>query len=191
MLKILFTLALCCSVLASSQSIETKQIEAQAGLSVYRIRYVNSNYGYSFKIPKGFRGTCTSPPTPQHGLTINLTKSPDRPRRIVAFAYYDATYLLSLGNAVKAFLQQWQDDKTFKLLEKRHGVVAGLPAIKLQLQFTDNEVIKYVDHFIVFRKRRDSRVIYGFELVTTRQRLLADRQIFNRVLRSWRFHPIS
>jgi hypothetical protein len=70
-------------------------------LAIHTGQYVNYPYGYSFIIPKGRKGTCSPPPMPQHGLTIDLSRQSDRSRYISFFASYDVLDFSSLDNTVE------------------------------------------------------------------------------------------
>ena len=174
-------LILCFFIGSISAQSETKKLV----LAIHKNRYVNYPYGYRFKIPKGLTGTCSPPPMPQHGLTINLAGDTEQSRRIGFFAFYDVNELGTLENVVKEELKELQSGTQIHTMAKRKVRFGGIQGLHLTYKLEGNPI----ERFLFYRK--NGKVIYDAYLRTTQQYYRQDTRIFQQIMATWRFKPLS
>ena len=178
--KALLSVFVICLIVGQGAS----QSDIQQGkLAIYKKRYVNYPFGYQFKIPNGFIGTCSPAPMPQHGLTIDLSGNKNNSRRLVSFAYFDAAALGSLEQVVNDKLKELRPDKV-KKQRIRQGQLRGVQ-LKYKL---DNDPI---EQWLFYRREKDVAVIYDVYLRTKQAYYRQDKRIFQQMMVTWQFSPLS
>lgn len=156
-------------------------------LAVHKKRYINYPFGYRFKIPKGLIGTCSPPPMPQHGLTINLSGDEKRSRQIVFFAYYDVDDLGTLENVVKDKFEAFQKDRTLVRLTRQRVRFGRVPGMRLRFQYENDPIEQYY----FFRAQKEVGVIYDVCLRTNQRHYERDRRVFWQVMATLQFRPLD
>jgi hypothetical protein len=161
-------------------------------VAVHVGRYVNHQYGFSVRIPKGLQATCSPRPMPQHGFTIDLSRKANVDAYVTVFTGYDALLQRTLNGAVAAKLKD--NDPSVVLLSKENIRLGNLPAVRIVSKFKDKSGIeKIADEVIAYKPvpKDDAPIIYELTLSSPVSHYKRDRLIFNQVITSWRAVRIS
>lgn len=159
--------------------------------TVYKGRYLNQEYLFSFTIPVGLICVGDAPPAPNHGCRIDLSKAPSS--YIWAIGNYnvlDRLYpaeelMLRMGSIVTTGMDI--------LILKRNNISLGsLQGERLAVSFRKINSNKSIDRtvedtVVAFRtiEGHGDNVIYVMGLVTTESRYESDSKIFEVITKSW------
>ena len=146
---------------------------------------VNARYGYAVEVPAGL--TAFTAPDQLGGLGIVLSWTPRTFLRVQAL--YDVFFDISAGNV------HLRDVGAIRLHDRLLGSAStpwsldGTPGgrYRMQLQCPGHPQIYVRDDVIVVRNRE----IYRLDLQSVPSRYAADAQLFEQMLRTWRWVPIE
>jgi len=160
---------------------------------MWRGEYVNSVYGYSMIIPKGFVAIGPPAPWPQHGVDIQLTRTSDA--HIFTNGDFSASDYQSLEAVVTSDLEDAKNSRTSLIVANRGARRLGpLRAIETVFKYKDNSSTETIveQRITAIRPRRESEesILYTLRLRTTEVRYSHDRQVFSHILKSWRMRPL-
>jgi len=155
---------------------------------VHKGRYFNHNYGYSVFLPSGLIGTSDPPPLPQHGFGITLSRNPS------AYIWVDGSFnaadWASLDEAIDYRLDTIKErEGNSEVLSRISTRLHRLPAIRFTVRYkgpsTGEPIVE--DVIIAIRKRRrDVGIVYATGLTTPESRYPKDKELLNRLLKTWR-----
>jgi hypothetical protein len=165
------------------------QESAQHEISV-RGSYRNSEYGFSVRIPKGLVGTLASPPLPQHGLRIDLSK--DREEFIWVIGNYNAADYTSAQDAVSENLGWLKTEgQELEVLVRVPTHLQSLSAERITIRYRktgsgDRMIEDYVAALRGKTNGTETGICYELGLISRANNYEKNRQIFDQVLSSWR-----
>jgi len=149
--------------------------------------YTNPNYGYSVQIPKGLTGYDVPSPSPHHGVGIVLSWEPR------AFISVDGSYLtedITLSEVADQQLEFLSERSQAVLTTRRTPRrLGGLRAQRVISEHTCRSTPGvFVQDTVV---AVSGNIRFTLELLTTKDRYAADREVFDRMLSTWRVAKIS
>jgi hypothetical protein len=121
-----------------------QQVESE---TLWRVRYVNCEYGFAVALPPGVIAHAAKPPSPNHGFFISLYEpgrvtpvSSDSDRLLWVDADSNATGQNSLKDVVKYEIDLLkQDQRKFTVLEKQNTMLGGVAAVAFVVQYKTPE----------------------------------------------------
>jgi hypothetical protein len=152
-------------------------------------RYTNHGFGFSVLIPEGYKGIGSLPGTPQHGISIQLSKEDEASLSIDGD--HNSLFLRSLDEVYKLELEDISENaKSVELLEKKNILLDKHPGIYFTVQYVDKETgkVRVISQVKSMRKcgGGESEVIYTLRLDTIETRAEEDSVLMKRILESWK-----
>lgn len=137
-------------------------------------RYTNLEYGYALRLPAELPRRTSEAPAPQHGFALDLPSG----GKIWVDGSYDAALYGSAAAALTALLPELDG----KLPQARHFKLAKLDAARVS--YAQGELVSM--RVIAYRPRLSAiAIVYTFALDTSPSQLLADRKLFDKLLKNF------
>lgn len=161
---------------------------SSGGQTTFQERYVNEGYGYSIEIPKGLIGKGSSPPAPNHGVSIVLSEQPEA--RIWTDGSFNSQFWSTLDEAATAHVEGGMNGVSqAEVIERSDTRLNDLPATRITLRRKDRGSSEAVieDVILALRSTKDEvGLVYSIGLTSTQSRYNQDKEVFDQVVQSWR-----
>jgi hypothetical protein len=169
-----------------------KQIEGNDKYTECKGRYFNYEYGYEVLIPKGFVAYSPKPPSPQHGVDIDL--SGKRKARIWVVGNYNAAEYSTLDEVIDENLERLnKQQKNIEVIARTKTSLDTLAAVRLTVRYkpSNSDDVMIEDLVSAIRASgEDMGVIYDLGLVTLETCYAEDKNIYEKILKSWKQKPL-
>lgn len=173
---------------------------AKQGYGIQRGQYRNYEYGFTVLIPKGYVGIRDPNPQPQHGFWIVLSRQPKA--EIDVYANYDAANYDSLDEAVDAqFRYLKKEGVEIGELSRQTLTLQKLPAMRVVARYKDKASGVVMIHDLIAAIRTqpykdeygedDIKILYILLLRTPESRYSTDKELFERIVSSWKVRPLE
>lgn len=172
---------------------------SKEGYRIHKGRYVNEGYGFTALIPEGYVGIKDPEPNPTHGFRIVLARRPEAEIRV--YGNYDAANYSSLDEAVNAQLKYLGKDPNnteIHVLSRERAKLQNLPAARIVARYKHQDsATTMIQDLLVsirwekFEGEEEPWVLYILLLRTGESRYNTDREIFERVVSTWRARPLE
>lgn len=166
--------------------------QAKVPVSTHVGRYMNSNYGYSFLVPEGFKAISDRPPSPQHGVLITLSESPQA--SIWIGGSYNTDEYSTAREAVDDDLRMITKSGSVILSSHKEAMrLDGLSAMRSIVRHREKSsrdtLVQDLVVCIRNQKNKDS-IVYEIYLSTPDTSYGRDRHILESILSSWKSEPL-
>lgn len=173
-----------------SQSLSTTNDE-YAGYEISVGKYTNLEYGYEIEIPKNHVGYRSEAPSPNNGVMIKSSLTPDT--RIGVFSIRNALFIENLNQYSEYILRRFSYEKTITgltVLHRKKTTLGKLPAIRLLVSYTKepNQQVFYKEYVIAMTNEDDliDRICFEVSILTPKETYQNEVPLFERVLQSWK-----
>ncbi len=154
----------------------------------WRDRYVNIDYQYEVRIPRGFVAYNSPPPNPQHGFGIRLG-APGQGYLWVDGSWNSAEHR-SAREAAEEFLGYVKSDRARILDVKHERALLGSEAgdrMLVRYQCPGDPTVFVYDYFVMLSAR--TGIVYTIALDTPLTRYAEDRKVQEAIIKSWKLRP--
>jgi hypothetical protein len=157
-------------------------------------RYSNCDYGYYVDLPHGVVAHGSKPPSPNHGMIIDLIEPTSTTealgknlRRYISVGNsYNAAGLPSLAAVVDDNLKSFEQDKSdFHVIERVPTRLDGLDASLLRLRYEEGANRIFGELVISYRRpgpKALGNIVYEFQLITPEDTYSQDSKTFDKLL---------
>jgi hypothetical protein len=154
--------------------------------TLWRIRYINCDYGYFVSIEPGTVGHGTHGPSPNHGFLVSLPDvgrvslaSDEEERFVWVNASYDVIDDQSLVGAARENIKSSDERRGGPgQAKRRHATLAGLPAIWIRMEHKTPKGLVVEESVVAVRLG----IVYTVGLTTLQQDLSHDEKQFKEIL---------
>lgn len=157
-----------------------------SGVSV-KGRYSNYDYAYSVLVPQGIMAFRNQAPFPNHGISIDLSKS------LQSYLWVDASYnaaeWASFNDAVSANLDYLKDEGAANIiLEKQTSThLSQLRAVRFIVRYNLSGKQIVQETVLAFRREKNKEeIVYAINLRTPIARYERGRVLIAELQRRWR-----
>lgn len=155
--------------------------------TTFKGRYRNYEYGYSVLIPNGLVGFAASPPAPQHGFGVILSRKSKA--EIWVDGRYNAALWTSLDAAATTHLNRLAAEGEVEVVKRTSIQLQQLRAIRVITRHIDREsgVPMRQDFVTAIRKHKgEVGIVYEISLTTSELRYEKDKSVFEKLIAGWR-----
>lgn len=156
--------------------------------------YINYKYGYETRIPFGYSGCSPSPPSPQHGFSIEFSKQPQRV--IWVDGSFNMDSVRTLADVAEYSLRLDADRGRHPvILSKSRARLGGLPALRVTVTYQDKATAERMldDEVIAIRQQTSNQedgIVYTVGLITPQRFHARDASLLLRLVQSFRVRRV-